>query len=140
MDMLLKKAAVQRAFSKIGKSNGSSPPESTSNTFSVAYELFVSKDLKSQAEKRYEAAKKDAIDKGVLDMEKAVEGMEVNTYSSEHFDVALKKSAGSMMIDKTALANNLNKKGWSAAEVEALIASSSKPRAGAVNINISMKG
>jgi hypothetical protein len=141
MDILLKKAAVQKAFSSIGKKNGSSAPESSSNTFSAAWELFVSKELKSAAEKRYDEAKKTAQEQGVLDMEKAVEGAEVNTYSSEHMDIALKTSASSSTLDKTALKNKLQTvAGMSAAEADKIIAAASKPRKGAVNINISLKG
>jgi hypothetical protein len=140
MEILHKKAAIQKAFSKIGKSNGSAPPEAGSNTFSAAYELFVAKDLKSQAEKRYEAAKEAAIEQGVLDMDKAVEGTEVNTYSSEYFDIALKTSASSTTLDKTKLQSEMAKAGIPDAKVKAIIAAASKPRKGAVNINISMKG
>lgn len=141
MEMLHKKAAIQKAFSKIGKSNGSAPPESDKNTFGVAYELFVSKDLKSQAEKRYEAAKQAAIDAGVIDMEKTVEGAEVITFDSDMFDVSLKQSAGSMSLDKTMLGNVLKRQcNLNEAQVKSIIEASSKPRKGAVNINISLKG
>lgn len=140
MEMLLKKAAIQKAFSKIGKSNGSSAPESDKNTFGVAYELFVSKDLKSQAEKRYDAAKKAAFDAGVIDESKVSEGSEVTTFISDMFDVSLKQSNGSFTLDKTMLSNNLQKMGWSEADVNKLLANSSKPKKGAVNINISLKG
>ncbi len=140
MEMIHKKAAIQKAFSKIGKSNGSSPPEDASNTFGAAYELFVSKDLKSQAEKRYEMAKKNAVDQGIIDEEKCVEGAEVTSWSSDFFDINLKQSAGSMTLDKTMLSNTLQKQGMTATDVEKIIAASSKPRKGAVNINISLKG
>lgn len=140
MEMLHKKAAIQKSFSKIGKSNGSSAPESTDNRFSAAYELFVSKELKSAAEKRYEIAKQAAKDQGIIDEEQAVEGAEVNTYSSEFFDVGLKKSAGSWTLDKTKLSNNLQTKfNMKKEDVDKLLVSSSNPRKGAVNINISFK-
>lgn len=140
MEMLHKKAAIQKAFSKIGVSNGSSAPESEDNRFSTAYELFVSKELKSMAEKRYEAAKEKAELEGVIDKEKAVEGAEVGVYSSEHFDIALKTSSSSLQLDKTKLKNNLmTKHNMSEKEANKLLVLSSGTRKGAVNINISFK-
>lgn len=140
MEMLHKKASIQKSFSDIGKKNSSSPPESTDNRFGLAYELFVSKELKSAAEKRYEAAKQAATDAGIIDEEQAVEGAEVNMYSSEHFDIALKKSASSWTLDKTKLSNKLQTNhGWAKTDVDKLLLSASNPRKGAVNINISFK-
>lgn len=140
MEILHRKAAVQKAFSNIGKTNGSKPPESANNTFAEAYELFVSKDLKSMAEKRYEQAKKNAERVGVLDMSKAVEGSEITTYQSEHMDISLKTAQGGSMLDRTQLKNHLMVGlKMSDAEAEAVIEAGSKPRKGAVNINISMK-
>lgn len=141
MEMLHKKAAVQKAFSKIGKSNGSSPPDSDKNTFGEAYELFVSKELKSMAEKRYDAAKKAAFDAGVIDESKVSEGSEVTTFSSDMFDVSLKQNSGSRTLDKTMLSNALMRKfNMSEKEVATFIDEASKPKKGAVNINISLKG
>lgn len=140
LDMLQRKAAVQKAFTNIGKKNGSAPPESESNTFSAAYELFVSKELKSAAEKRYDMAKKVAQEQGIIDESKCVEGAEITTYQSEHFDVSLKQSMSSTTLDKTMLSNNLARMGWTSMNIEMLIDNSSKPRKGAVNINISLKG
>lgn len=140
MEMLHKKAAIQKAFSKIGTANGSSAPESGDNRFGTAYELFVSKELKSMAEKRYEAAKEKAELEGVIDKEKAVEGAEVGVYSSEHFDIALKTSSSSLQLDKTKLKNNLmTKHNMSEKEANKLLVLSSGTRKGAVNINISFK-
>jgi hypothetical protein len=139
MDILHRKAAIQKAFAAIGKKNGSAPPESAKNTFGVAYELLVSKDLASMAEKRYEAAKKAAEDAGVIDKSKVVVGEEVRVYESEYFDIALKKNNDSQMLDRTTLKNFLMKQGASDAEAEKIIAGGSKPRAGATNINISLK-
>lgn len=141
MEMIHKKAAIQKSFSAIGVKNGSSPPQSTDNRFGVAYELFVAKELKSAAEKRYEAAKAAAEEQGVIDKEAAVEGVEVNTYQSELFDIGLKKSAGSLSLDKTMLGNYLKRHhNFSEHDVNKALVNGSKPRAGAVNINISLKG
>lgn len=140
LEMLQKKAAVQKSFSNIGKTNGSKAPEDSSNTFSAAFELFVSKELKSMAEKRYDMAKKAAFEQGILDESKVIEGAEVNTYQSEFFDIGMKQSASSATLDKTLLSNNLQKAGMSEHDVNKLFVNSSKPRKGAVNINISLKG
>jgi hypothetical protein len=141
LQMLQIKAAIQKSFQNIGKKNGSAPPESDKNTFSQAFELFVSKELKSMAEKRYDAAKKAAVEAGIIDESKCVEGMEINTWQSEHFDVALKQSSSSQTLDKTMLKNNLMRElNMNETQVNDLIERSSKPRKGAVNINISLKG
>jgi hypothetical protein len=142
MEMILKKGAVQKAFSNIGKTNGSKPPEGDpNNSFSVAYELFVSKELKSAAEKRYEMAKSAAKLQGVIDEDKISEGCEVTTFISSFFDVSLKQNAGSRTLDKTMLKNNLMKNlNMSEGVAEAFIDAASKPKKGAVNINISLKG
>lgn len=140
MEMLHKKAAIQKAFSAIGNKNGSAAPEDTDNRFSIAYELFVAKELKSAAEKRYEMAKEAAVAAGVIDETKCVEGSEVNTYSSTHFDIGLKKSASSLTLDKTKLSNKLiTEHNWTQDAVNKLLVLSSNTRKGAVNINISFK-
>lgn len=138
-DMLHRKAAIQKSFSKIGKSNGSAAPDSTDNRASIAWELFVSKELAGMAAKRYDAAKEAAKEAGIIDEEKVQEGTEVNVYDNEHFNISLKKSASSLLLDKTMLSNNLQKGGMSKADVDKLLVSSSKQRKGATNINISFK-
>lgn len=139
-DMLHRKAAVQKSFSKIGKTNGSAAPDSTDNRASVAWELFVSKELKSAAEKRYDVAKEAAKIAGVLDEEKVREGTEVTTYENEHLNISLKQSNSSLTLDKTMLSNKLQTvHGWKKEEVDKLLVLSSKPRKGAVNINVSFK-
>jgi hypothetical protein len=147
-DILHIKAAIQKTFSNIGKTNGSKPPESTSNTFGIAYELFVADALRSAANKRYEEAKIEAAKAGVLGdkvevVKKEVkftlpEGSNLTLYSSEHFDITAKVANGSTMLDATALGNELVKK---LGPVEALkiIEAASKPRKGATTVSTSMK-
>jgi hypothetical protein len=135
------KAAIQKSLSNIGKRNGSAPPESTSNTFGAAYELFVASELRSAANKRYDVAKEAAKDAGVIDEAKAVEGAEIATNSNEYFDGTMKQASASSTIDKTKLkstlmvACNLNEK-----QADDIIAAASKPRKGAVTIGFSLKG
>jgi hypothetical protein len=141
MEIIDKKVAIQKAASAIGKKNGSAPPESTSNTFGAAYELFVASELRSIANKRYDVAKAQAVEAGVIDEEKAIEGAEIATHNNELFDVTLKKASSSMTLDKTALKNNLSKlAGMSDKEATRIIELSSKPRKGAVTIGFSLKG
>lgn len=141
MEIIHLKAAIQKAFSAIGKKNGSAPPESKSNSFGVAYELFVASEIRSAANKRYDAAKEAAAIAGIIDDEKAIEGSEVATYNTEYFDVTMKKAAGSLSIDKTQLKNNLMREfNLDEVTVNKLLVKSSKPRKGAVTIGFSLKG
>ena len=61
MSLFEKKAKALAAFDKIGKSNGSSPPDSTDNRASIAYEYYVADFLASAADKRKKEAKIAAI-------------------------------------------------------------------------------
>jgi hypothetical protein len=140
MEIIHKKAAIQKALSAIGVKNGSSPPEHSDNRFGLAYELFVASELRSAANKRYDAAKAKAADAGVIDEEKTVEGNEVSTYVSKYFDVTMKKAASSVTLDKTMLRNHLNRMGIEDREIDTIIAASSKPRKGAVTIGFTLKG
>lgn len=143
MKMIDIKVAIQKAFQKIGKSNGHAPPDPppASNTFPIAYEFFVADNLRSLANKRYEAAKTAARSAGVLGEEEAyVEGSTVTTFESELFDVAAKKASSTTMLDKTVMSNQLARKGWTPADIEKFIAESSKPRKGAVTFEVVLKG
>lgn len=141
MEIIDKKVALQKAFSAIGKKNGSSPPEHSDNRFGVAYELFVASDLRSQANKRYEVAKKQAEEAGVIDERETIEGGEVSTYKTKFFDVTMKRAAASSTLDKTALKNVLMRK-FKCDEnaAQAIIKEASKPRKGAVTIGFTLKG
>lgn len=140
MEIIHKKAAIQKALSAIGVKNGSSPPEHNDNRFRDAYELFVASELRSAANKRYEAAKARAADTGVIDEEKTVEGSEISTYVSKYFDVTMKKASSSTTLDKTMLANEMAKRGMKDEDVKSIIAAASKPRKGAVTIGFTLKG
>jgi hypothetical protein len=140
MEIITRKAAIQKSLSAIGKKNGSAPPESSSNTFGAAYELFVASELRSAANKRYDAAKAEAAKVGVIDEDKTIEGSEIATHVNKYFDVTMKKAASSLSLDKTLLRSALMKQGWTEAKVDALIERSSKPRKGAVTIGFTLKG
>jgi len=141
MEIIHLKAAIQKALSNIGKKNGSAPPQSTSNAFGVAYELFVSNELRSAANKRYDVAKELAKEAGVIDEEKLIEGAEIATHSNEFFDVTMKQASSSNTVDKTKLKSqlmlqfNLDEK-----SAQAVIDKASKPRKGAVTIGFTLKG
>lgn len=143
MKMIDIKVAIQKAFQKIGKSNGHAPPDPppASNTFPIAYEFFVADNLRSLANKRYEAAKEAAQKAGVLgDEAEYQEGSTITTFNSDLFDVAAKKARGSRTLDKTELSNYLNRKGWKQAEIDELLVKGSKPRKGAVTFEVVLKG
>jgi hypothetical protein len=139
METIHRKAAIQKAFSNIGKSNGSKPLEHSDNRFQTAYELFCASELRSAANKRYDAAKAKAFEEGIIDEEKCQEGAEIATYKSKYFDVTMKQSAASTTLDKTMLRNNLSRVGMSETDIDNLIKTSSKPRKGAVTIGFSLK-
>jgi len=141
MKIIHLKAAIQKQLSNIGKKNGSAPPESTSNAFGAAYELFVASELRSAANKRYDVAKEQATDVGIIDEEKLVEGSEIAVHSNEYFDVTMKQASSSSTVDKTKLKStlmvecNLDEK-----SAQKIIDKASKPRKGAVTIGFALKG
>lgn len=135
------KAAIQKSFNAIGKKNGSAPPIASSNTFSEAYELLVASELRSIANKRYDAAKAAAASVGIIDENKTVEGSEITVHETEYFDISMKRAAASTTLDKTMLKNNLMTTfNMDASTADAVIAKASKPRKGAVTIGFSLKG
>lgn len=141
MEILHNKAAIQKQFSTIGKKNGSAPPDSGINTFPVAYELFVASELRSAANKRYDMAKKQAEEAGVIDESETIEGAEIATWKSKYFDVTMKKSAASSTLDKTMLKNVLMRElKCNEDKAQHIIDSASKPRKGAVTIGFTLKG
>jgi hypothetical protein len=141
MEIIHLKAAMQKAFSAIGKKNGSAPPSHTDNRFATAYELFTASELRSAANKRYDAAKAAAADQGVIDEEKTIEGAEVTTYNNKYFDVTMKKASSSSTIDRTMLKNTLMRElNLNEQKAQAVIDKASKPRKGAVTIGFALKG
>lgn len=141
METIHLKAAIQKAFSNIGKKNGTAPLDYASNTYPVAHELFVSSALRSMANKRYDMAKEAAKSAGVIDEDEVSEGNEITTWSSPYFDVTLKQASASTTLDRTMLKNvlmrELNMKEDAA---QAIIDKASKPRKGAVTIGFALKG
>lgn len=140
MEIIHRKAAIQKAFSNIGKNNGTKPLDHSDNRFGIAYELLTSSELRSAANKRYDMAKARAADAGVIDEEKCIEGSEVSTYVSKYFDVTMKQAASSTTLDKTQMKNVLMREGYKEEDAQALIDAASKPRKGAVTIGFALKG
>lgn len=140
MEIIHSKAAIQKAFSNIGKKNGSSPPEHSDNRFGLAYELFCASELRSAANKRYDAAKERAKEAGVVDESKCIEGSEITTYNNKYFDVTMKQASASTTLDKTMMKNVLQREGYSEEKAQFLIDNASKPRKGAVTIGFALKG
>lgn len=141
MDILHRKADIQKAFNRIGKANGSAPPlDSGLNNFPIAYELFVANELRSAANKRYDVAKKQADEAGVIDEAETVEGAEIATFRSKYFDVTMKRASASTTLDKTMLKNVLMRElKLNEDRAQAIIDSASKPRKGAVTIGFTLK-
>jgi hypothetical protein len=141
MEIILRKAAIQKSFSNIGKKNGSAPLEHTDNRFGIAYELFCASELRSAANKRYDMAKAVAKDAGIVDEEKCVEGSEITTYNNKYFDVTMKQASASTTLDKTMMKNVLMREfNLDEGMAQGLIDRASKPRKGAVTIGFALKG
>lgn len=109
-DLLLKQAALDKAFQKIGTTNGTGPLESRDNRSSIAYELYVADKLASLADARKKKAKEAAQEAGILgDKSTFVPGTAVQVYDNEYLEIVAKTSNPASRIDKTALENELVK-------------------------------
>lgn len=102
------KIKAASAFDKIGKQNGTAPPQSKDNRFSVAYEFFIASTLASIANKRKEVAKAEAERMGILG-EAYTEGSTKQVYSSEEFDIVAKTASAAARLDKAKLMTELIK-------------------------------
>jgi hypothetical protein len=137
-EIIKAKAAIQKALSNIGKTNGTSPPASRRNIFPVLYDFFVADTLRSAINKRYEEAKLRLIEQQGLDLDAFPESHQSIEATSEHLDLLVKKNAGSYTIDKTMLSNELTKR-YGADAAQDIISASVKPKRGAVTISAVMK-
>lgn len=132
------KAAIQKALSKIGSSNGTAPPPSRRNIFPTLYEFFVADTMRSAVNKRYDMAKAAIIEVADLKLDTFPESHQAIEASTEHLDLLVKKASGALTIDKTALRNELSKR-YGADTAEEIIQLSSKERKGAVTLSAVMK-
>lgn len=132
------KAGIQKALSKIGKTNGTAPPSSRRNIFPTLYDFFVADTLRSAINKRYDDAKARLIEQQQLDLEAFPESTQSIEASTEHLDLLVKKNAGSKIIDKTMLRNELSKR-YGTDVADEIIEASSKDKKGAVTISAVMK-
>jgi hypothetical protein len=132
-DTLKLKAAIQKALSNIGKTNGTSPLPSRRNISPALHEFFVAETLRSAVNKRYDEAKKTIIEQAGIDLPNLEESTQTIAAGNEHFDLLVKKNAGSTTIDKTMLKNSLSKR-YGDIIANAIIEEASKPKAGAVTI------
>jgi hypothetical protein len=133
---------VNRKFSDIGRSNGTAPlmpaqfDDPRDNRGGVVHELFIANHLRKLADKRWEAAKNEALSCGVLgNYDKLGVGSHV-TYNGHNFVVSVKRNAASSTIDKKMLTDVLVDKFGEAVAQEVLKAAT-KPRAGATVIEVS---
>lgn len=116
--------ALNKAFDKIGKSNGTKPPEGINDPSTLAaYNFMVSQFAKSYWERRHEADKKEAAQLGVLgDPDKLLPGATLVTYQDSQVNVTCKINQAISLLDKTALGNELNKRFGSSVAQEILAA------------------
>jgi hypothetical protein len=132
------KAAIQKALSKIGTTNGTAPPSSRRNIFPTLYEFFVADTMRSNINKRYDVAKAQLIEVTGLNLDELEDSSSQISASTEHLDLLCKKAAGSSTIDKTMLRNELTKR-YGVNTADQIIEASSKPRKGAVTLSAVMK-
>jgi hypothetical protein len=137
-DVLKLKAAIQKALSNIGKTNGTSPLPSRRNISPAMHEFFVADTLRSAISKRYDEAKEAIIEQTGLDVANFPESSQAIQASTEHFDLLVKKNASSTTIDKTMLKNALTKR-YGADTALLIMEEASKPRAGATTISAIIK-
>jgi hypothetical protein len=137
-DLLHRKAAAAKAFNAIGRKNGSAPPEGKDNRLGVAYEFYIANHLRSMANARYDAAKDAALDAGVIDINYPV-GTHI-PYHADGLSIIAKRNNDSSTLDKTLLANNLQKDhGFDESKTRELIQKSSNPRKGALSYDFSVE-
>ena len=103
IDLKLKAAA---AFYNIGKKNGTAPPHSNSNLFSIAYEYFIADSLASIAAKRKDQAKKAALEAGLLEG-KFIPGTDERVFTCAELDIIAKISNPATRIDAATLRGKL---------------------------------
>lgn len=136
-DMTTITSKLNRKFSDLGRTNGTAPLPDSENRAALAHELFVANQLRGLADKRYEAAKKDALDAGILGDFTAFEPGLHATYDSDHVAISVRKNSSSESVDKKALEQYLAKElpKYAAAIMKAC----TKERAGQTVIQIATK-
>lgn len=114
--------ALNKALDKIGRTNGTKPPDGTNDPATLAAHAFmVSQRARSYWEKRHEEDKKAAQSHGVLgDPDKLLPGTSLVTYQDTKMTVTCSVNQPVRAIDKTLLGNELNKRFGSAVAQEIL--------------------
>lgn len=123
--------AINVAFDKIGKVNGTAMPKSDNNLDSTAYDLFIADHLARRAKSRKDEAHKNAVNAGVL-FDHTKEPREPGNYALFSGDIVAftcnVKSPASFLDAKT-LRTLLIKQGMPAELVDKLIAQATSKRA-----------
>ena len=141
---------IANAFTNIGNTNGTKfpatwePKGKLSNAATVewfekekaAYEYHVATQLEAEAKARRELAKLNLGKYGVC--HEIAPGTNQVTYQSPNLVCTVKRNVDGTQLDKTALSNNLRRKGWTEKDVAALLEESSKSKSGAVTITVAL--
>ena len=131
-------SAGMAAFNKIGRSNGSAPPDMEgSNTAPIVYELLIAGRLEAAAKARKEAAKVVARDAGILQDE--YEPGDHAVSSGCGMIVNVKRNRDSTQIDNDELRVELIKQ-LGEQEAAKLLKACSKPRKGNTTISVALEG
>lgn len=136
-DIAKRLSAAITAFTKIGKQNGSSPPDSKSNTLGLAYELLVAQKLQSVSKARVEAALNACREAGMI-ADSYTPG-DHTPYTSDMLNINVKRNNDSQLLDSDKLRVELIKK-LGAPEAQKLLSAASKPRKGNTTVSVSIVG
>jgi hypothetical protein len=138
-EALKAKLAIHEAFSDIGKSSTTKMPDNNKNTYPIAAEFAIAKQLRSMAEKRWDVAKKAAANAGILgDDDDYIVGDTVVVFNCQHFDVTAKKANPSRGLDKAQLMVEMLKH-LPEKKVAAIMKAAEKENKGAVTFDIAYK-
>ena len=106
--------AINKAFDKIGKANGTDMPKSPNNADPIAYEYHVASQLERIAKKRRELAEGACIKSGVLfDKEKQprVSGTKESVFIGDVVVINLEVKGAAARVDAKLLIDELREAG-----------------------------
>ena len=129
--------AVNKAFDRIGTSNGHALPQGADNYVEpMLHEFYVASELNSRARKRYDAAKKALIDSGEFDPATVQPGDQVQLLSSAHYALNLKVNNPTTRTDVKKFMVELAKAGVAKDVVDAAYKSATTPATPAKNYTV----
>jgi len=135
-DFLEIEKKVNRLFSNIGRTNGTACDQTEDNREPLAYELFIADKLRKMAERRYEAAKADAMAAGLMGELDTFEPGAYTTFVGAQLTVAVRRNNPSQSVDKHLIIKALEKRKVDPLEVLEIMEEGSKERKGATTVSV----